>query len=834
MNASVFSLWRVRVLALALAIVGAGALSLMMVSTVSAAAPTGFTSQTYSDNDGNGAIDRATVVINGGEALTSCVVTDAEVATDWTYTGGLTFAGSLTTTGNQHSCVTGTATITFIVQSSTAGITGGGTAPTISHDNDDADNSIANASGNLGVVAPTSLTDAAKPAVLTAVINRTALSGITYNTLLLTYSEDLRVSTDAGSDADIAEDATAASTTTLGAMTSARTLAGIGTWNGTGDQTNNAATNNTVSHTDKTITVYFNAQTGSYFSATGTGVSTDTFTPVSDATDVADTLGNAVNASGTVTFTVTSAWDATVPTVSNTYSCDSDNDGDVEIIQATFSESVRDADSAFGQFEGDNDSSGTGTTATAMSSTTSCLSADTDANDDKLEFTISTGVTGTESAYLNAAVGTRDHAGNRLAAGNGLGTENDRARPVLMTTSPADEGTAVLRNATITLTFSEIINSLTWTLTGDSTTMFTQSLAAAAVTQVPNGLMSGAYHSLTISAAPDAATNTFYGVSTTAAATVTNPFNFTMAANSSTASAVSSTTSYDIDVTAPNGGEEYNAGDVVDITWSSESGSAMSAVNINLMYVIDDVTYQETIVSATANDGSYSWTVPDIDSGDVKIQIVGTDLVTTLATDESDAAFTVGTVTTSDDDGEAEDTSEEDTSEDVTVPSTGTTGLSPVTGEMEEISEVSAGQYVRSSYFSTVYYIDEDTDGNLIRRPFLDAQTFMTWQDDWSDVETVTDATLPTISLGSQMLPKAGVVLVKIQSDARVFAVEGDNTIRWISSEEVAIAIYGANWADYVIDVSATTFPRFTEGDDVDGVENTETDDMKTREAVNS
>lgn len=146
--------------------------------------------------------------------------------------------------------------------------------------------------------------------------------------------------------------------------------------------------------------------------------------------------------------------------------------------------------------------------------------------------------------------------------------------------------------------------------------------------------------------------------------------------------------------------------------------------------------------------------------------------------------------------------------------------------------------YVRSVYFDTVYYIDE-IDGALVRRPFTDAQTYFTYQNNWSAVETVTDATLPTLSLGAPMLPKAGVVLVKVQSDARTYALEevdGEVFLRWITSESAAQSLFGSDWADYVIDVSATLFPRFEQGDDVDSADDydADTDAMKTREEVNS
>ncbi len=126
-------------------------------------------------------------------------------------------------------------------------------------------------------------------------------------------------------------------------------------------------------------------------------------------------------------------------------------------------------------------------------------------------------------------------------------------------------------------------------------------------------------------------------------------------------------------------------------------------------------------------------------------------------------------------------------------------------------------------------------DAESTRRPFTDSQTFFTWQDDFSTVLTVTDATLPIYSLGAPMLPKPGVVLMKIVSDPKVYAVETDPSdsnkaiIRWVPDEATATAVYGSDWADYVIDVDVTLFARFTKGSDISSGYNADLSIMKKR-----
>ena len=162
----------------------------------------------------------------------------------------------------------------------------------------------------------------------------------------------------------------------------------------------------------------------------------------------------------------------------------------------------------------------------------------------------------------------------------------------------------------------------------------------------------------------------------------------------------------------------------------------------------------------------------------------------------------------------------------------GSTGVSPLTGGAEAVSSVTTGQYIRSSDFSTVYFVDDDG----VRHPFMDAQTFATY--DAESVTMVTNATLPELPLGAPMLPKAGTVLVKIVSDARVYVVEENPDdafsplLRWIPSEETAIALYGDAWASSVIDVDAALFGHFGVGDAVTEELTVGSTPLKLREAL--
>lgn len=163
-------------------------------------------------------------------------------------------------------------------------------------------------------------------------------------------------------------------------------------------------------------------------------------------------------------------------------------------------------------------------------------------------------------------------------------------------------------------------------------------------------------------------------------------------------------------------------------------------------------------------------------------------------------------------------------------PPVPTTALSPVTGLPEAITPVFAGEYVRSPSFPAVYFITNDAR----RRPFFDTATFFTYADSFAQVKTVTDATLTTLPLGSPMLPKPGVVLVKIQSDPITYVVgdagpDGKPILRAIPDEAAAIRLFGLTWADYVIDVPPTLWRWFTISIPIGPEETVPTSQMKKR-----
>jgi len=273
-----------------------------------------------------------------------------------------------------------------------------------------------------------------------------------------------------------------------------------------------------------------------------------------------------------------------------------------------------------------------------------------------------------------------------------------------------------------------------------------------------------------------------------------------------------------VQVLSPNGGEMLTIGATIVIDWTWTSGT--NGARTQIYYSFDGGT-SYTLIKDYYNGGTseYSWTVPAVETTNGLVKITRSESTYTVS-DTSNKVFTIKTSSVSTEENtttETEGVQDADlTEESSSVVLDGTqSGRSPFNGEIEPIDAVFVGDYIRGVSYPVVYQISSTGT----RRPFQNHTIFFTWQDDFSAVRTVSDATLSALTLGAPMLPKPGVVLVKIQSDPRVYAVEADEEdenrqlLRWISSEDMAQTLYGGSWAEYVIDLPPTLMGRFSSGE---------------------
>jgi hypothetical protein len=301
-------------------------------------------------------------------------------------------------------------------------------------------------------------------------------------------------------------------------------------------------------------------------------------------------------------------------------------------------------------------------------------------------------------------------------------------------------------------------------------------------------------------------------------------------------------------------GNGTTTGTLTEGEWTSVSWLTLGSVPYVLVsYSTDNGSTWQTLVGPIANRSNIAFTMPS-DLGDTfMLKVEGTDLALVLDTLTSDPIIILEQTTTPPTSttpvvtppatyvpvvpvyapspilGYQFPTTPTDTTSATQTPAetgdepspiltyTSPEAASPVTGEQEEVTEVFPGDYIKSPYFPTVYYVTE----NMERRPFMDAQTYFTYESSFNAVKIVSDATLPLLNLAGPMLPKPSTVLVKIQSDPKVYLVstnpdsEYRPILHWISSEELAVKMYGPQWPQYVIDIPVTLFARFEIGDKI-------------------
>ena len=92
-----------------------------------------------------------------------------------------------------------------------------------------------------------------------------------------------------------------------------------------------------------------------------------------------------------------------------------------------------------------------------------------------------------------------------------------------------------------------------------------------------------------------------------------------------------------MDITSPNGGEDWMVGDNHNITWSSAGTSG----DVEIEYSTNNGSDWTEIIASTPDDGSYSWTVPDAPSDSCLVRVTDTD---GSPSDTSDAVFIISPV----------------------------------------------------------------------------------------------------------------------------------------------------------------------------------------------
>lgn len=122
-----------------------------------------------------------------------------------------------------------------------------------------------------------------------------------------------------------------------------------------------------------------------------------------------------------------------------------------------------------------------------------------------------------------------------------------------------------------------------------------------------------------------------------------------------------------------------------------------------------------------------------------------------------------------------------------------------------------AGALIRTATSPSVYYCGADNK----RYVFPNANTYTTWYQDFSNVQTISAEDMAAIGLGGNVTYRPGTRLVKITTDPKVYAVDKNGILRWIQTTAIAVKYYGASWAKKVDDVPDAFFTNYTVGNPV-------------------
>jgi agmatine/peptidylarginine deiminase len=92
---------------------------------------------------------------------------------------------------------------------------------------------------------------------------------------------------------------------------------------------------------------------------------------------------------------------------------------------------------------------------------------------------------------------------------------------------------------------------------------------------------------------------------------------------------------------SPNGGQHYQPGQMVPVSWISDDDVLVSSVDL-LLSTDGGLTYPTTIATGQPALGMYNWTVPNVDTSYARIRVVAHDGPGNTGADASDGNFIIG------------------------------------------------------------------------------------------------------------------------------------------------------------------------------------------------
>ena len=113
--------------------------------------------------------------------------------------------------------------------------------------------------------------------------------------------------------------------------------------------------------------------------------------------------------------------------------------------------------------------------------------------------------------------------------------------------------------------------------------------------------------------------------------------------------------------------------------------------------------------------------------------------------------------------------------------------------------------------YKAVYYMGADGK----RHAFSSDKVYFSWYADFSGIQSVTAQVLAALPLGTNVTYRPGTTLVKFESVNKVYAVARGGELRWMTTEALAQASFGAAWSSGVKDIPDVLFSNYRIGTDI-------------------
>ena len=137
--------------------------------------------------------------------------------------------------------------------------------------------------------------------------------------------------------------------------------------------------------------------------------------------------------------------------------------------------------------------------------------------------------------------------------------------------------------------------------------------------------------------------------------------------------------------------------------------------------------------------------------------------------------------------------------------------MSLITAPVASAQSAEAGDLIKIEGYAPVYYLGADGQ----RYVFPNEDTFFSWYEDFSSVVTLPQEEVESYDLAANVTMRPGTKLIKrpVPTDPKVYAVTPDAELVWIPDEATALALYGENWSDRIVDVPDSFFVDYDKTD---------------------